>query len=438
MAKIVFLGWGSLIWEPNAKFDKRHDKWRHGGPVLKIEFSRISSTRGRALTLVIDPTNGVETPVLWSNAMRKTLKAARKDLAKREECDIDRIHYLNVQDDPRQGETEAEKRIRAWAVTFGFDTVVWTGLTCNFHDKRNVPFSVSEAIKYIQSLLPADKSAAAEYLWRAPCVVQTPVRATFEVAPWFGGAKTPLSPAIIDPRTLQPVVEFADCHILPDWCGVSGLTVHLDKKTDNDLGAATESTLKEYLAAFLSRKPEGTLVMKDGLRPLNATFDIGKEEVVVVAPRKSSGFAERNLGAKDGEAVIESFNAGGIDGHLAGISAIHSAFLLLYRHGREDLFAPRFDRVRSLLASALAKALTDDDRDVIAAMVKFEMAGFVKAPTGKGLTADDLRDVYDPNADNGDEVATDFPNKSIMEQGGNLVVTLPYSGTLRAHVLFAD
>lgn len=53
--KIAILGWGSLIW------DKRNlrlaGEWQVGGPVLPIEFSRVSGY-GR-LTLVIDPLHGV-------------------------------------------------------------------------------------------------------------------------------------------------------------------------------------------------------------------------------------------------------------------------------------------------------------------------------------------------------------------------------------------
>jgi hypothetical protein len=51
--KIAILGWGSLLWEGGAEFDRWHDEWRLDGPVLRLELSRVSSRRLDALTLVI-------------------------------------------------------------------------------------------------------------------------------------------------------------------------------------------------------------------------------------------------------------------------------------------------------------------------------------------------------------------------------------------------
>ena len=50
----------------------------------------------------------------------------------------------------------------------------------------------------------------------------------------------------IDPRTLDEMPECSDCHLVPDWCGVSGRTVRLRTKIDNDLGTSCEGALKHY------------------------------------------------------------------------------------------------------------------------------------------------------------------------------------------------
>ena len=51
--KIAILGWGSLIWQPkDLKFDANIG-WKEKGPILPIEFARISKD-GR-LALVITP-----------------------------------------------------------------------------------------------------------------------------------------------------------------------------------------------------------------------------------------------------------------------------------------------------------------------------------------------------------------------------------------------
>jgi hypothetical protein len=56
--KVLVLAWGSLVWDPGAL--RLASNWMEGGPVLPIEFSRISDD-GR-LTLVIDERHGVEEP----------------------------------------------------------------------------------------------------------------------------------------------------------------------------------------------------------------------------------------------------------------------------------------------------------------------------------------------------------------------------------------
>jgi hypothetical protein len=56
--KVVSLGWGSLLWDRQPKFDRHHHDWQFDGPQIKLEFSRVSRKRRRALTLVIDSKNG--------------------------------------------------------------------------------------------------------------------------------------------------------------------------------------------------------------------------------------------------------------------------------------------------------------------------------------------------------------------------------------------
>jgi len=58
---IAILGWGSLIYELGELESYVASDWKDGGPKLPIEFSRVSSSRDGALTLVIDEKNGVET-----------------------------------------------------------------------------------------------------------------------------------------------------------------------------------------------------------------------------------------------------------------------------------------------------------------------------------------------------------------------------------------
>jgi hypothetical protein len=52
---VALLGWGSLLWDVRLEFDYEHVPWNNDGPTVPLEFSRISTTRACAPTLVIDP-----------------------------------------------------------------------------------------------------------------------------------------------------------------------------------------------------------------------------------------------------------------------------------------------------------------------------------------------------------------------------------------------
>ena len=78
--RIAILGWGSLLWDGDDHFDRWHDAWKYDGPSLRLEFSRVSSSRLGALTLVIDPQHGSETTVAWCLSKRKDADDAVADL----------------------------------------------------------------------------------------------------------------------------------------------------------------------------------------------------------------------------------------------------------------------------------------------------------------------------------------------------------------------
>ena len=82
--RIAILGWGSLLWEGGPEFDRWHAPWEYDGPVLKLEFSRVSEKRLKAMTLVIDAEHGVEIAVAWCVSKRTALADATRDLRVRE------------------------------------------------------------------------------------------------------------------------------------------------------------------------------------------------------------------------------------------------------------------------------------------------------------------------------------------------------------------
>lgn len=182
-SQIAILGWGSLLWEGGAEFDRWHDEWRYDGPTLKLEFSRVSDSRLGALTLVIDLEHGVTNTVAWCLSKRKKSEDAVADLRCREGTTLENISRLDLAE-PLPND-DLLRGIATWANERKLDVVIWTALESNFAKLVKQPFSVEAAIAYLKRLPPAGKARAAEYIWRAPEFIRTPLRNVVETEPWF-------------------------------------------------------------------------------------------------------------------------------------------------------------------------------------------------------------------------------------------------------------
>jgi len=183
--KIAILGWGSLLWDSRPDFDKQCDDWQLDGPMLKLEFSRKSKSRGYALTLVIDPTHGQECQVAYALSKRTNPEDAIYDLRSREGTTSENIGYFFA-DGPRHRARDESTlgTIRRWAEEKSFDVVIWTDLDGHFNHVPKEEF-VKSAVQHIQGLTRESKAHAAEYVWRAPPFVTTPLRRALEAEPWF-------------------------------------------------------------------------------------------------------------------------------------------------------------------------------------------------------------------------------------------------------------
>jgi hypothetical protein len=171
--RIAIIGWGSLIWNPETL--NYIGEWNPRGPTLTIEFSRISGN-GR-LTLVIDEANGVPIQTLYALAATASLEEAIENLRERERTNSRGIGHVRNGGHPQ---SRVEKTILDWVVDNGFDAAIWTALGSNFEQKTGKPYSVENALAYIDSLEASIKTSALEYISKAPTAVQTPFRARFE------------------------------------------------------------------------------------------------------------------------------------------------------------------------------------------------------------------------------------------------------------------
>ncbi len=187
--KIAILGWGSLLWDNRPDFDQWHEVWQSDGPTLKIEFSRISTSRSGALTLVIDEKHGTPTTVAWCLSKRVNPDDAVCDLRCREGTTLKNIGRIDVaQQAERQDFSTTHDTIVSWAREKGLDVVIWTALKSNFQEKTKRPFSVEAALSHLRALTAEGKAKAAEYIRRAPSFVQTPLRTAVEKESWFSKA----------------------------------------------------------------------------------------------------------------------------------------------------------------------------------------------------------------------------------------------------------
>jgi hypothetical protein len=177
--KIAILGWGSLLWSGGTEFDKQHEDWKFDGPNLELEFSRVSQTRNGALTLVLDIKNGKLCQVAYALSKRKDPDDAICDLQCREGTTLNNVGCYYANNSRKQSQKEGVmKSIQSWASKRKIDVVIWTDLASNFQKKSKCkkPFSIEAALCHIQALDSEGKAKAAEYVWRAPEFVKTPLR----------------------------------------------------------------------------------------------------------------------------------------------------------------------------------------------------------------------------------------------------------------------
>ncbi len=184
--RIAVLGWGSLIWEPRDDYKKLIGNWDDNGPVLPIEFSRISISRNGALTLVIDTDNGCPVRTKYTLSKRKNPEDAACDLRTREGTIIKHIGLIDLENNfIRSHWAAVTDKIKLWATEKKLRAVVWTDLPSNFTEKTGKIFTPENAIDYLKSLHDDGKKSAKEYIKNAPAEVKTHFRSMVEKDDWF-------------------------------------------------------------------------------------------------------------------------------------------------------------------------------------------------------------------------------------------------------------
>ncbi|MEE9178175.1 MAG: hypothetical protein V3U46_07070 [Acidimicrobiia bacterium] len=170
---IVILGWGSIIWNPREL--PKEGTWQTEGPLLPLEFSRVS--KDCRLTAVIDPTDGERCPTRFVMSLRANINDTIRDLRDREGTSSNRIGFVDL----KAGKDRAQfsmicRRIKSWCAKEGPDGVVWTDLPPNFKDQTGKEYTVTSAVAYLEGLPKTGREVALRYIRNAPDEVNTPLR----------------------------------------------------------------------------------------------------------------------------------------------------------------------------------------------------------------------------------------------------------------------
>lgn len=173
--KIAIIGWGSLLWDRKEWFDSKHEEWQEGGPVLPIEFSRISRSRGNILTPVIDPRHGSQCPTAWCLSNREDFMDTICDIRQREGVLYKYINWIKFADNVHNCPfPEIELIISNWMASKYIDVTVWTGTQPNFQRITGNRFSIQTAFEYIQTSNMIANPKWIDYLSKLPSFVSTP------------------------------------------------------------------------------------------------------------------------------------------------------------------------------------------------------------------------------------------------------------------------
>jgi hypothetical protein len=133
--------------------------------------------------LVIDPEHGVPIRVAWCLSKREKVEDVICDLRCREGTTAKNIGHRTI--GMQVGVAGKEDPIVNWARGKNLHAVVWTARKSNFEKMVGERFYVAAVVDYAKTLTPAGRVKAAEYIWRAPEFVRTPVRDALQAKPWF-------------------------------------------------------------------------------------------------------------------------------------------------------------------------------------------------------------------------------------------------------------
>lgn len=173
---IVYLGWGSLVWQPGAL--PIGGGWRVDGPPVQVEFLRQSANR--RLTLVLSQEAAL-VPSLWAAFSGAGGIAHAKEALR----DREGIHLRNMMRHigvwtPRATDPAGIPGLNHWAASREITAVLWTALPPKFDGRDDEVADLNRVIGYLEGLTGEERQRAEEYVRRAPPQIATNYRRDIE------------------------------------------------------------------------------------------------------------------------------------------------------------------------------------------------------------------------------------------------------------------
>jgi len=176
--KIAVIAWGSLVWNPRDL--QIVGEWKKDGPLLPVEFARISQD-GRVTLVLLEDAEPQRT--YWAMSALQDIEKAIVNLTKREGTTTPNIHGLDANRKTYgKPEESVVKAVTAWLNDHAHevDGAVWTGLASNWQSKRQRRFSPEDVVRYLERIHGETRQRAKEYFQKAPLQIRTKARQLVE------------------------------------------------------------------------------------------------------------------------------------------------------------------------------------------------------------------------------------------------------------------
>lgn len=171
--KIAFVGWGSLI--RNSRGLRITGEWQKDGPLLPVEYARISNNK--SLTLVLY-SKAPEVQTLWAYTKFEKLRDAIQALKKRERTTEDNIGFFSRKDTSSRCNAVPSvlPRIMDWTEKKQLDATVWTDLPSNFEEVVRADLTEENVLNYIIDQKNEENQQTEKYVLNTPEQIDTKIR----------------------------------------------------------------------------------------------------------------------------------------------------------------------------------------------------------------------------------------------------------------------